>query len=111
MRMVPSLPKVVPRVAAEDTELSGMFIPKGTYLNVDIYDIHQSIWKNPNEFNPNRFAEGGESSSHNTWAWLPFGGGSRQCLGMKFSVNQQKVLLSMMRKSYIQIQNNISLAI
>lgn len=100
MRMVAPLPKVVPRVATEDTELSGVFIPKGTYVNVDIYDIHhnESVWKRPNEFNPDRFAEEGESSTHDAWTWLPFGGGSRQCLGFKYSTNQQKVLLSMMRK-------------
>jgi cytochrome P450 len=33
--------------------------------------------------------------------WTPFGNGTRQCIGMNFSLYQQRVLIAMLRKLYI----------
>ena len=100
LRMVDPIPRVIPKIAQQDTVLSNVFIPKGTYVNVSMYDLHHSkhIWQDPEQFNPDRFATGGESESQSGVAWAPFGGGQRLCLGMNFSLNEQRVLLSMMCK-------------
>ncbi|KAI8147944.1 cytochrome P450 [Fennellomyces sp. T-0311] len=92
---------LTPRVAVEDTDLNGVFIPKGTWLNLDIYALHNNpaLWKDPEVFDPERFAPGGEAE-HSGLAWLPFGGGGRQCIGMNFSMAQQRVLLSMLLRKY-----------
>lgn len=102
LRMNCPVPHVFPRVSTEDTVLSGFLIPKGSFIQVDLYNIHRSqkVWTNPNKFDPDRFAENGEASSQaEALSWVPFGGGPRQCIGMNFSLTEQRVLLSMMRKS------------
>ncbi|KAI9257781.1 cytochrome P450 [Helicostylum pulchrum] len=104
MRINGPIPTVVPRVATEDTELSGTFVPKGTLINVSIFNIHHSekYWKNSQEFNPDRFSLGGEADTNvqDGISWLPFGYGGRQCIGMNFSLNEQRVLLSMLLRKY-----------
>lgn len=103
--------KVVSRIATEDTTLSGTFIPKGTMLTVNIFDIQHSntYWKDASKFNPDRFSENGEAArgSGDGNAWLPFGNGARQCIGMNFSLNEQRVLLSMLCKFTLCIIYNI----
>jgi cholesterol 24(S)-hydroxylase len=94
--------RVVPRVATEDTDLNGTFIPKGTQLTVNIYNIQHSdkYWNDGDKFNPDRFSESGEGirGAGEGLAWLPFGNGARQCIGMNFSLNEQRVMLSMLCK-------------
>lgn len=75
---------LVQRIAQHDTELDGVIIPKDTLLTVDFYAVHHNhhIWKNPEVFNPDRFIEGGElDSMDSSYAYMPFGGGGRQCIG------------------------------
>ncbi|KAG2219787.1 hypothetical protein INT45_008878 [Circinella minor] len=92
------------RVAVEDVELNGTFIPKGTLIDVDIYNLHRNpkYWKEPETFNPDRFAPGGEADSHSTsgYPWFAFSNGGRQCIGMNFSMVQQRVVLSMLLRKY-----------
>ncbi|CEP08816.1 hypothetical protein [Parasitella parasitica] len=94
--------QILPRRTQEDTVLAGAFIPKGSIVTVDLYNIHRSqkVWKDANQFNPERFAPKGESSqlAGEGMTWVPFGNGARQCVGMNFSLNEQRVLLSMMCK-------------
>jgi hypothetical protein len=90
---------IVPRVATQDTELSGTFIPKGSLLNVNIYDTHhrETFWKDPLCFDPDRF--GYEQEKQRTaMSWIPFGNGARQCIGMNFSLAEQQVMVSMLCK-------------
>jgi cytochrome P450 len=97
------VPQTLPRTATKDTELCGIFIPKGSTVTVNIYDLHHSekLWKDPFVFDPERFAEDGEATqtAGEGISWVPFGNGSRQCIGMNFSLNEQRVLLSMLCKS------------
>lgn len=106
MRINGPVTTVVSRTASEDTELSGVFVPKGTLVSVNLFNIHHSekYWKNSQEFNPDRFAPGGEADTNvqDGISWLPFGYGSRQCIGMNFSLNEQRVLLSMLCKSFFK---------
>ncbi|CAO3639437.1 unnamed protein product [Mucor hiemalis] len=96
--------RVIPRIAKEDTDLSGTFIPKGTQLTVNIYNIQHddNYWKDGDKFNPDRFSEDGEATrgAGEGLAWLPFGNGARQCIGMNFSLNEQRVMLSMLLRKF-----------
>ncbi|KAG2200780.1 hypothetical protein INT46_002171 [Mucor plumbeus] len=96
--------QLVPRISQENTVLSGTFIPKGAYVTVDVFSLQHSkkVWKYADQFDPDRFAPKGESSqlSGEGMAWAPFGNGARQCIGMNFSLNEQRVLLSMMLKKF-----------
>ncbi|EIE80372.1 hypothetical protein RO3G_05077 [Rhizopus delemar RA 99-880] len=93
---------ILPRVAAKDMVVDGTFIPKGATVNIDIYGIHHNpkFWNNPDDFIPERLDENGEQDSHDGLTWLPFGNGARQCLGMNFSLTEQRLLLVMMIRKY-----------
>ncbi|KAI7862742.1 cytochrome P-450 cyp509A1 [Spinellus fusiger] len=90
--------------ASEDCEIDGVFIPKGTHIALDILSLHRNptVWNDPHTFNPERFAPGGETDNqtHGNMSWLPFGAGARQCVGMNFSISEQRVALSMMLRKY-----------
>ena len=91
---------LVPRVAVKDTSLSGVVIPKGTQITVSTYQLHHNprVWENPDTFDPERFATGNEYDSKKLYNWLPFSTGSRQCIGMNFTLAEQRLLLPMLRK-------------
>ncbi|KAL0083837.1 hypothetical protein F4703DRAFT_1856969 [Phycomyces blakesleeanus] len=90
------------RIATEDVFLSGVFIPKGTRISVDIEALHKNpaIWKNPSVFDPERFSKGGEHEQHRGITWAPFSDGNRKCLGINFSMTEQQVILLMLLKHY-----------
>lgn len=83
--------QVVPRVTQEDTVLAGAFIPKGALVIVDIFNIQHSkkVWKDGDEFNPDRFAPKGESSqlAGGGMTWVPFGNGARCVLKVYIFAN------------------------
>lgn len=91
----------------EDTNLGGELIPKYTKVSIDISAIHQDpkIWKDPRSFIPERFEKGGEFESHTGMTYMPFSNGARQCIGMNFSLAEQRVLLSMLckRRMYLMM--------
>ena len=64
------------RTTVEDCELGGVFIPKDTKVDVDIYNLHRNprVWSNPDEFIPDRYASGGEAERQpgSGLAWVPF---------------------------------------
>ena len=55
-------------------------------MQLDIYQLHHNptVWNNPEKFDPERFAPGGEAE-HNGLGWMPFSQGSRQCNKFGFS--------------------------
>ncbi|KAF7728619.1 cytochrome P450-dit2 [Apophysomyces ossiformis] len=96
--------EVFPRKTTKDIDLEGTVIPKGTLVTVDIYNLHRNprVWQNPEEFNPERFAPGNEADSKagSGMSWIPFSSGGRQCIGMNFSLAEQRVLLSMLLRKF-----------
>jgi hypothetical protein len=98
MRISSPAPEVVPRHVTEDFVLADTFVPKGSKVVPNIFDIHhtEKLWVAPYTFNPDRFNEENEKKSNE--AWVPFAGGGRQCIGMNFSLNEQRVVLSMLCK-------------
>lgn len=82
--MSPPASATIHRRAVQDTEISGLFIPKDTLLVVDIIANHYNpaYWENPDVFDPDRFLEGGEADQQSPFSsYMPFGGGVRQCIG------------------------------
>ncbi|KAI8148349.1 cytochrome P450 [Fennellomyces sp. T-0311] len=92
------------RTATEDMEIGGIFIPKGTLVDLDTYNIHRNpkYWKDPETSNPDRYAAGGEAERQpgSGLAWVPFGNGGRQCIRMNLSPAQQRVVISMLLRKY-----------
>ena len=78
----------------EDIHMNGYLIPKGTSLIISLGALHRNphVWENPFEFNPLRFDC--ELPGGHPYAFLPFSAGHRNCIGQKFSMNEQLVVLS-----------------
>ncbi|CAO3623309.1 unnamed protein product [Cunninghamella blakesleeana] len=95
---------VSPRNVTKDIYLNDVFIPKGSRVNVNIYDLQHnpSVWENPFEFKPERFAENGEADQKagGGMSWVPFSNGNRQCIGMNFSLAEQRVILACILRKY-----------
>jgi cytochrome P450 len=66
-------------------------------------------WKDPLEFRPERFIEENCVGDTNTngYKWVPFGAGTRVCLGQQFSLVEQRVAISMLLRNYrVQLPND-----
>ncbi|CDS05134.1 hypothetical protein LRAMOSA07663 [Lichtheimia ramosa] len=104
LRLNPPAVSIIPRVATRDTELNGVFIPKGTRISLDIIDLQRNpaIWQDPDTFRPERFAPGGEAEqlTRNGMPWAPFSDGARKCIGSNFSMMEQRVFLTMLLREY-----------
>ncbi len=90
MRLRPVAPMTA-RLATEDFELPGLTIPAATLVVPFISLVHRrpDLWEDPLEFRPERFL----NSAAGTYAWIPFGGGRRRCLGAAFSLVEARVVL------------------
>jgi cytochrome P450 len=71
--------------------LDGYDLPEGTDVTPAIWLAHTraEIYPEPLEFRPERFLDG----SPETYAWIPFGGGVRRCLGAAFAEFEMRVVL------------------
>jgi len=100
LRIVPPVRRIPARIVSKEIELLGHPIPVGTRVTLDVYGIHHSerYWKNPESFVPERHLE--KKSTENPYTFFPFGGGSRICLGMQFSLVEQRVVLAKILQKY-----------
>jgi cytochrome P450 len=69
----------------------GRELPAGTSVMVSTYllQTRPDLYPDPYAFRPERFLEGRAES----YAWLPFGGGTRRCLGAAFAALEMRVVL------------------
>jgi cytochrome P450 family 135 len=79
------------RTLAAPLELGGYSLPAGTVVAPCIFLLHRraDLYPDPEAFQPQRFLE----RSPETYAWIPFGGGVRRCLGASFATFEMKVVL------------------
>jgi cytochrome P450 len=76
-------------------------IQSGSSVLVNIYLTHRlpEYWDEPYSFNPDRFLPE-NSAGRPRYAYLPFGGGPRQCIGAALAVMQLKLTLAMLIQTY-----------
>jgi cytochrome P450 len=60
--------------------------------------MNPKLWANPDSFIPERFEKGGEQEGHVGLTWIPFSNGARQCIGMNFSLTEQRLVLAVLCK-------------
>ena len=82
------------RAAIADDNFEGIEISAGTNMILCPYAIHRrpDIWEAPEEFRPERFAAREERGA-DRYAYFPFGGGPRRCLGEQFALWEARVIL------------------
>ncbi|KAH9123010.1 hypothetical protein AeMF1_005900 [Aphanomyces euteiches] len=82
-----------------------IFFPKGTTIYVSLVALHRNpkYWSQPDEFIPERFLEGsavyeankGLRNGHgNTFTYMPFSAGPKNCIGMRFAMAELQVVIS-----------------
>jgi cytochrome P450 len=89
------------RKAIEADQIGGYSIPAGTDVIISPYVIHRhpDFWVNPQGFDPERFTQQA-SQGRPHYAFLPFGGGPRQCIGNNFALLEGTLILAMLTQKF-----------
>jgi cytochrome P450 len=91
----------VDRRALADDEIDGYVIPKGAFIGFSPYVMHHlpRYWPDPEVFDPHRFSAE-QSAGRPQYAYCPFGGGPRRCIGMRFALTEGALILAVLAQSY-----------
>ncbi|MBC9725516.1 cytochrome P450 [Streptomyces sp. TRM68367] len=100
MRLYPSAP-VVGRRSVADAEIDGVRIPAGADILVIPWVTHRhpDYWPDPDRFDPERFTPEAEAGRPR-YAWLPFGGGPRACIGQHLSMLESVLGLAVLLRAF-----------
>ncbi|NGO10348.1 cytochrome P450 [Streptomyces sp. HC44] len=100
MRLYPSAP-VIGRRAVAGAEIDGVRIPAGADLLVSPWVTHRhpDYWPDPERFDPERFTPEAEAGRPR-YAWFPFGGGPRACIGQHLSMLESVLGLAVLLQRY-----------
>ena len=92
LRIRPVIPGVGRVVRGGPFRLGDYEIPEGFEINPSIRVIHRraDLYPDPDVFRPERFLG---SNPPDTYTWIPFGGGTRRCLGASFALMEMRVVL------------------
>jgi cytochrome P450 len=105
LRMYSPVPFINGRIAAKDSVVGNIQIPAGTNITLNISAmVHDpKIWVDPEVIRPERwYFENLTKEQRN--AWMPFSSGPRICIGMNFSLIEQKIFLVNFLKHFQKIQ-------
>lgn len=107
MRIYPPAWVVGRKTIQEDT-IKGYHIPPQTNVVMPIIAVHRDpdIWEKPMDFLPERFLPENIKDKHK-YAFFPFGGGPRLCIGNNFSYMSMYMLLAILLPKYkFHLDNN-----
>jgi cytochrome P450 len=119
MRLYPPAPGLSARQAAADDELAGVRIRKGSLVAVSSWVLHRHrlLWDDPDTFDPDRFLPE-RSVGRPRFAYLPFGGGPRVCIGQLLAMTEATLILATLAQRFalrlrpghrVAIQNRITI--
>lgn len=98
LRIYPVGMLTFPRVPTKALELQGYHLEAGTIVVGCIYLTHQreDLYPEPKKFKPERFLE----RQFSAYEYLPFGGGSRRCLGMALANFEMRLVLATLMSNF-----------
>jgi cytochrome P450 len=87
------------RVVAAEMEFDRQRVRVGERLFYSIYLTHRDprYWQNPGSFQPDRFAGGRKAPP---FAYVPFGGGPRSCIGAAFGMAEARLVLARLLQTH-----------
>lgn len=100
MRLYPPV-WLTERKPIEEDVLCGYRIPAGITIGITQYVTHRhpDFWNNPEAFDPDRFSKERSIDRHE-YAYFPFSGGGRQCLGKSLAMMETQIILAMLLQRY-----------
>ncbi|HEX2391619.1 MAG TPA: cytochrome P450 [Solirubrobacterales bacterium] len=92
LRSRPVIVDVARKLTAPAT-IGGYELPAGTFVLPAIAALHhrEDVFPEPRRFRPERFLDG--ASKADNYAWIPFGGGVRRCIGAAFAEYEMRTIL------------------
>jgi retinoid hydroxylase len=93
---------VLSRMAVTDIEYGGYLIPAGWYVCAFPMLTHRmpEIYKEPDSFDPDRFAPPREEDKKQPYSLVGFGGGPHSCVGAELAQMEMKIILSTLVQKY-----------
>jgi len=93
LRVRPVIPGVGRVVRGEPFRLSGYEVPPGVEINPSIRIMHRrkDLFPDAGAFRPERFLV---ENPPDTYTWIPFGGGTRRCLGASFALMEMRIVVA-----------------
>ena len=93
LRLRPVIPGVGRVVRQAPFALGDYEIPIGVEINPSIRAMHRraDLYPEPQRFLPERYLS---DDAPDTYSWIPFGGGTRRCLGASFATTEMRVVVS-----------------
>ncbi|KAJ8383457.1 hypothetical protein AAFF_G00220530 [Aldrovandia affinis] len=100
LRLFPVVPFFA-RTICEDCNINGFKVPKGANAIIIPYALHRDprYFPNPEEFRPERFLPENSEGRH-PYAYVPFSAGLRNCIGQRFAVMEEKVVLASILRNF-----------
>jgi cytochrome P450 len=91
----------ISRSPTDDDEIGGYRIPRGSVVMLCQYITHRhpGFWKDPERFDPERFSPQC-SENRPRFAYFPFGGGPRLCIGSYFALTEAQLILATIAQRY-----------
>lgn len=92
---------IIGRRPIDKDDLGGYIIDKNTNVLVAVYDIHRNpeLWDEPDKFKPERFAPENIKKIPK-YAYFPFGGGPRLCIGNNFALMEMQIVLATLAQRF-----------
>ncbi|HEY0072936.1 MAG TPA: cytochrome P450 [Abditibacteriaceae bacterium] len=91
----------ISRQTTEEVTIRGYKLPPKAILVIFPYVTHRhpDFWEQPDQFNPERFSPE-NSQGRPRFAYFPFGGGQRMCLGASFAMLETQLIVAMIMQQF-----------
>ncbi|XP_022666629.1 cytochrome P450 4V2-like [Varroa destructor] len=94
LRLYPSAP-LIAREVIHGCNIGEYHLTSGVTVFIDIFHIHRDpeVFENAEKFDPDRFLPQ-NAANLKPYAFIPFSGGPRNCVGQKFAIQEDKIVLA-----------------